>query len=298
MLGTRASYWPIAAAFAVVAWQDRARRARILGAAALGCVGWAVPLVAIVGARHLVALGRAHLLGHFTIWGGSIVTRPQLGARAFAFARDLVFDGLAPSAPLLAALGVILLACARRPLPGTARTAAIVVVPYGLWAFFAQNTLQQPRHLLPLVVAALLGIALSVASRPLAGVAISLAVALAGAPIAIARHRSLPAAAQAAAHVASAYPGGDVAIFGGRSLRFFDALPIVRRERTWLAEVYVELERLPALPRHVLVTSEVVGPPTHGAWLTEVATFCRDARTDRQSPCLTLREYHLPGVLP
>jgi hypothetical protein len=81
-------------------------------------------------------------------------------------------------------------------------------------------------------------------------------------------------------------------------VRFFDELPIVRRERTWLAEVYVDLERMNVLPRHVLVTSEVVGAPTHGAWLTDGPTFCRDPRIDRQSPCLTLRVYHLPGVIP
>jgi hypothetical protein len=298
MLGTRASCWPLAASFALVAWPDRARRAQIFAAALVGCVAWAAPLAAIVGARPLVALASAHLQGHFTLWGGSIVTRPHLGARAFAFARDLFFDGLAPTPPMLAALAVIVAGCARRPRPSTARTAAIVVVPYALWAFFAQNTLEQPRHLLPLVVAALLGIALAAASRPYAAVAVSLAVALAGAPLAIAHHRSLPAAAQAAAHVARAYPGGDVAIFGGRSVRFFDELPIVRRERTAVSEIYVDLLRLNALPRAVLVTSEVEGAPTHGAWLAEGATFCRDPRLDRQSPCLTLRQYHLPGVLP
>jgi hypothetical protein len=72
----------------------------------------------------------------------------------------------------------------------------------------------------------------------------------------------------------------------------------VRRERAWLGEVYVELARLDAIPPHVLVTSEVEGEPTHGARLTDGPTFCRDPRLDRARPCLTLRAYHLPGVVP
>ena len=81
---------------------------------------------------------------------------------------------------------------------------------------------------------------------------------------------------------------------GGRSIRFFPPT-ITTRERTWMSEVYVELEHLDVLPPRVLVTSEVEGAPTHRACLTEGPTFCRDARLDRMRPCLTLREYHLDG---
>jgi len=295
MLGTRASYWPIAVSFAIVAWPWR-RRA--LAGAAVALCAWAAPFVALVGPRRLLALGRTHLVGHFTIWGGSIAARPRLGERAYFFARDLGYDGIAPNALLLPIVCVLTMACLARPSRAAWRTAAIVAAPYALWAFFAQNVVEQPRHLLPLVVAALVAMALALARRPLLGAAAVVAVAAAGAPLAVARARTLPAAAQAAAYVARAWPAGDVVLVGGRSIRFFDKLPIVRRERTWLADVYVELERLDVLPPHVLVTSEVEGPPSHRAYLTDGPTFCRDARLDRMQPCLTLREYHLPGVVP
>jgi hypothetical protein len=296
MLGVRASYWPIAVSWLWIAWRRR-DRARSLSGASIGLLAWLLPFVGVVGPRPLLTLGRTHLIGHFTIWGGSVMTRPSLGHRAFAFARDLAYDGIAPNMVCLAFVAAAAVACVRRPTIAWQRV-LVIVAPYAVWVFLAQNVVEQPRHLLPLVIAALVGLALIGARRPTLGAASSLAVALAGAPLGFAHARILPAAAQAAAHVARAYPARDVAIFGGRSIRFFDQLPIIRRERTWAAEVLVDLERVDVLPKHVLLTSEVLGEPTHAAHLTEGPTFCRDPRLDRQQPCLTLREYHLPGVIP
>src|SRR5262249_50762781 len=57
-LGVRASYWPLGVSFAALAW----RRRRALVGLVAGTALWVVPFVAVVGARPLARLARAHLV--------------------------------------------------------------------------------------------------------------------------------------------------------------------------------------------------------------------------------------------
>jgi hypothetical protein len=295
-LGTRISYWPLVLSFAVVVARFRSadRRAALVGGAA-ATLAWLLPFVAVVGARPLVALGRVHLAGHFADWGGSIATRPELGARAVAFARDLVYDGIWPNRFVLAAA---LAGCAllvRRPSAPARAVTAIVVVPYALWVLFAQNVLEQPRHLLPLVAATVVAIAIAAARRPVIGFAVAALAFAASAPLVL--RRGPPAAAVVAHRVAAAFPAhGDVVVFARRSARVMQAaeptLPVRTADR--VSDILGTLERLDTLPRHVLYVAEEVAAdePARSAAADESLHFCRDARVDRQSPCVTLRSYN------
>jgi hypothetical protein len=297
-IGTRLSYWPLALSFALVAARQRCRRAVLVGAVA-GAVAWMVPFIAVVGARSLIALGRTHVTGHFSEWGGSIITRPNLPLRLWAGARGLAYDGLfAHRLALAAAVLVVIIALAsRRPRPSLRwRTLLIVATPYALWVLLAQNVIDQPRHLLPLVAGACLLLGVLFAPQPRAAAALALLAFSASLPLAIARARTLPAAAQAARWARANFPAPNaVAIFGGRSLRFFEleAPSLLVRPRTWLSEVDVELERLDVLPPVLLVTSEVTVDAARAPRLGDGPTFCRDARLDRAQPCLTLHRYRL-----
>jgi hypothetical protein len=293
-LGTRASYWPLVASFAVVAARRPHRRAVFAGAAA-GLVAWLVPFVAIVGPAALVALARTHVAGHFTTWGGTIATEPRLGLRAFAFARALVYDGLVANRWLLFAAAPLVLLSARA-LPRSRTAWLVVAAPYAVWVLFAQNVVEQPRHVLPLVVFLCVMLGVALARRPPLAVAVAALALAASAPLAWTRARTTPAAAQAAAWVAATYPQPNaVAVFGGRSIRFFDELApsVVTRARTWASEVDVELARLDVLPPVLLITSEVDVDPTRARRVGDGPTFCRDARLDRAQPCLTLHRYRL-----
>src|SRR6185312_9308612 len=207
-IGTRVSYWPLALSFAVVVARFRPveeRRAALAGCFA-ATLAWLVPFVAVVGARTLFALGRVHLAGHFSDWGGAVTTRPELAARALALLRDLVYDGIWPQ-PIglaVALAGCLALAWPWRRPPASARAVAvIVVVPYALWALFAQNVIEQPRHLVPLVAAACVAIGLGAARSPRAtiiGFALAALAAAASAPLVL--HRGPPAAVVVAERVA------------------------------------------------------------------------------------------------
>ena len=300
-IGTRISYWPLAVSFAVVVARARPpaeRRAALAGAAA-ATLAWLVPFVAVVGPRALVALGRVHLVGHFADWGGSIATRPDLGARLAAFARDLVYDGIWPNALALAAALVLVAAAAwpwRAPSPRALFVAAIVVVPYALWALLAQNVLEQPRHLLPLVAALAVAIGRVTARRPLAGAAVAMLAFAASAPLVI--RRGPPAAVVVAERAAARYPGPNQAIvFARRSARIMEAAApsLQPHAADRVSDILGTLERLSILPRRVFYVAEelIDDEPAHTRAADDGLHYCRDARVNRQSPCVTLRSYTL-----
>jgi hypothetical protein len=62
-----------------------------------------------------------------------------------------------------------------------------------------------------------------------------------------------------------------------------------------VSDILGTLERLPRLPPHVYYVAEELAPddPKHSATADDSLHFCRDARVDRQSPCITLRSYNL-----
>ena len=296
MLGVRASWWPLALSWLWLVLRDRAARRRPAVWLALvgGVLIWLVPFALVVGPAKLWTLSRTHVAGHFGEWGGTVVTRPNLLVRAGAFLRDWLYDGLAPVWPLLLAALALIGFAARGRTNGKqlARVGAVVVAPYALWALFAQNVIEQPRHLFPLVLATLVVAGALLSARPLAGVAVSVLLAVASLPLAIERVRVPPAAAQLASYVESHYPPSKVMVFGARSLRFLPP-SIPSSPRTWLSEVDVDLERVDVFPEYVLVTSEVEPDRVRARRLHPVATFCRDRRLDRQTPCLTLSRYVL-----
>ena len=306
MLGVRLSYWPLALSLLVVVLL-RQRQVAFAAGFGAGLAAWLVPFVAVVGMKNLMHLGRVHVAGHFGQWGGSVVTKPNLWRRAGAFARDIFYDGLAPSVWALAAIAVVVVALSilerdrLRALPW--RPVLLVLAPYALWAFFAQNILEQPRHVLPLVEGLLLLLAMVLCSSNLAQVAVFALMLVVSGRLALERDAVPPAAAQAADWLATHQTAGDTLVAGTRSVRFFQAEadrvsppPFQVREDPWLSGLIGELARVDRLPSALWVTSEVdlhsgAGDtaPLPSQWqLDPGPTFCRDARIDRFQPCLLL----------
>lgn len=308
LLGTRLSYWPLVASLGVLACCGPAPsgRRRLLAGLAAGVLVWAVPFFGWVGVRSFVALGLTHLQGHFGSWGGSAVTRPDLVERARFFARDLFYDGFAPSQ--VAGMAVVAVAVftgvlalwTHRPWLRRFKAAPVFVVlaPYALWVFFAQNVAEQPRHLLPLLEGGLLLVGCLLADSRGAIAALCVAALWVNLPLLEERQRLPSSGAQAAAWVAQHHSPETTAIMAGRSWRYFTELPgpYTVRQHTWLSEVWVDLSRFDRLPADILITSEVdahsgmgAATPLPRAWRIEPGPrFCRDPRIDRSDPCLTL----------
>jgi hypothetical protein len=304
LLGVRLSDWPLALSALVIGHRllpGRERALRLLGGCALGVLSWAAPFVWLVGPRRLLALGETHVAGHFGAWGGALSTRPGLGERAFATLRGLLFDGLAPEAWALAAIALVCCwALFKDRAPGRLHLPALLAAlgPYALWVFAAQNVVEQPRHLLPLVEGLLLLLALGLAARPAALGAVAALCAAAALPLLYLRLHQLPAGAQAARFVAAQGDAAGTFVAAGRSARFFRSLApqVAVQEHLALGDLTNSLARLGTFPARIFVTSEIdltsgrPGRPLPDHWSVRPGpVFCRDARLDRAHPCLSLQ---------
>lgn len=199
-------------------WGARARALSIAGAVALTLHA---PLVLREGVGDFIARVVGHAGGHFTRYGGSIGTQPDVGARALALAHGLWAHALGGwwrdrgwwlipwSLAALWALG-------RGLREKGDRTLAVCAGVYLAWAFLGQNVRWQPRHLLPLAPFLALGIARGMTGRARAAVALCGLVACGESVRLMRAQRDVPPPTLALARWADAHldPRGDVLATG------------------------------------------------------------------------------------
>lgn len=173
-LGARLSYFPFALVLALHgAWRRPPSLPARLRDLAFGVLLWLVPLVLVAGAGPLLHVSLLQAQGHFTSWGGSVITVPSFSERIHGVFWGLWANGLGgayPDAPWLRWLALpawlpllFLLTRRARALLRVAPLAAWGAVVYLAWAFLGQNIAYKPRHLLPVVPLLLCGVAVSVA---------------------------------------------------------------------------------------------------------------------------------------
>jgi hypothetical protein len=162
----------------------------------------------------------------------------------------------------------------------------------------AQNV-SQPRHALPIVAVILAFAARGIVTAPRRDVRLTLlAVALWSFVVAgpaaqlVWLHRREPPPGLAAAEwIRAQGPTRDAVLFGGRAARFGEIAGVPSLPRTWMGEVEVTLERLDRLPPRIYLTDEVQFRERARGRVTWQRTFCRDARIEREAPCLGIYRY-------
>ena len=165
LAGLRLSYLPLVIIPALwVLWRSR-HPIRLLGVGAAGVAVWLVPMVIDTGFWTLIDVAWGQTTGHFTEFGGTVQTEPNLDRRAVGLVQGLWADGLGAWWPdrhpltLLVGAGVLGLGGlgGQHLVSGgrwNARRVLIVVLCAGLyaaWAFFGQNVIHKSRHVLPLL---------------------------------------------------------------------------------------------------------------------------------------------------
>lgn len=301
-IGVRVSWAPLL--LPMLLFVPRGARLRAVAALAGALFSWAVPLVGLIGARHLVDLLRTHLAGHASRWGGTALTEP---ARVRYLLRDLFVDGLGAGPDGLgfavAALTLVAIALAlrawRRAQWRAIGPAAIVLGPYLAWIAVGQNLRQEPRHALPLVISLAAGLALAAVFDRSTRVPVAALFALAAVRTALDAHdrRTIaPPGAQLVALVGSLPDAEAAMVFGGRSARFFERTPLATRAMTVgsMGDVTVALGRVDRLPARVFVTSELEDRDASPYVLQPFATLSRPARIDRRAPTLEVFEARGP----
>ena len=302
-LGVRLSWAPLFVGLLVVALVRGAGARALAGLAfVVAMAAWLVPLVLVVSPRVLIALYTTHLGGHATRWGGTALTDPH---RASSLARDVVIDGFgAGTDPLGLALGALLVVVVIRALvvwrqrafPGVGY--ALPVLAYLAWIAVGQNLREEPRHVVPIVVAAAVAITCALTtSRTWTLVAVVWLALLGVRTASDARlRRAIPPAAASLVVLTRGTPGAMA--FGARSARFFDLSPDdarLGRPAATLGDVSLGIGRVDPKPAVVFVTDELGGLDRSPYPLVEVAHPCRPPRLDRRRPCLTVYALQLPA---
>jgi hypothetical protein len=148
-LGARASYAPLVPSLILLPFVLRRKGTPLIGLAAAVCA-WALPLVIVVGPSAFWQEAVLQVGGHFSRWGGSIATLAAGPGERALMLLGQVARGLVPVA-------VIAAFTLRRI---DARVAALLAVPYGVWAWLAQNP-DHARHAAPLTALLCVGLALA-----------------------------------------------------------------------------------------------------------------------------------------
>jgi hypothetical protein len=234
LLGVRLSAAPLVAG--AVLWTAVAAaggRRGLLKAATHGGIhgvgAWMLPLLLLTGPRALWAAGGDHLAGHFTEWGGSATTAPGWG-RLLAFLWDLGPNGLGlwwPDAPLYRLAATLLVPLSlvigirRHPKVPAVAYLATLSLPYALWVFVGQN-LENPRHVLPLVLLLLPLLGAGASRSPVLLAALLFAWGGTAIPLVLANRGTPPTRCQLLAYLAKGEIPEGSTIVCWNSARFID----------------------------------------------------------------------------
>ncbi|RKU20462.1 hypothetical protein C6501_00060 [Candidatus Poribacteria bacterium] len=180
LLGIRLSYLPLLVP-ALLMRLKHTNRLKFIGAGAIGILIWLIPLLWITGLNTLITAAQTQSHGHFSDFGGTVSTNPELWMRFTKTFESIFADGfglywlgrhLITACTTLILLGIIIVAnwqtvkrwFVRKQFGGKSlflNPIFLGCVLYFVWIFFAQNVIHKSRHVLPLLPFLALGIAFS-----------------------------------------------------------------------------------------------------------------------------------------
>ena len=182
LLGIRLSYFPLLAP-ALLARLKHPKRLKYIIAGTIGVLVWLIPLLWITGWNALITAAQAQSHGHFSEFGGTVSTHPELWLRLTKIFESVWADGFGfywRGRHLITACTTIIIGIITifnwqtlrkwvvEKLSGDdsilPNTIFIGCVIYLVWIFIGQNVIHKSRHVLPLLPFLGLGIA-SICSR-------------------------------------------------------------------------------------------------------------------------------------
>jgi len=169
-MGVRLSYFPFVLSAMLVSWFGHKKLGSPVLFFLVGVLVWALPFMLYLGPESLVAIGIVQTTGHFTRWGGSVLTKNDGVVRAVALLWQVIAQGLGTwwsdrswwyLIPTIGLAGFVGLSPAgtSRPQDQSRNFLLIWIVPYLIWIYLAQNITVKTRHSLPLLILVLLFIA-------------------------------------------------------------------------------------------------------------------------------------------
>ena len=325
-LGVRLSYAPLLLSWAglllYLYWQPDSRRVALSDGGyglIVGVCLWLAPQLALTGGIELLHDGLAFTSGHFSQWGGTLISatpqHQQWTYRATMFAwgffayslgfwwTDTSILRMLPSLVMLIAFGL----CCRQLRGGQSIGFLLLyTLPYSLWVVIGQHA-DQPRHLLPLIPVALMLLALGLERlRHLSTAVGSMACALLLIGLGglstrlVTVHRlTPPPQLQVLQYVTRYFESRSTRLYawGTRRMFAFYAPTFDVRQRRDLAAAQQDLENSRQQPAIVLATSDVQGVTTSPQTCL-VQHFERDRYIQQPPWQLDLYRWCPPGYSP
>ena len=165
LAGLRLSYMPLVFLPVLAVLWRVGWRGRQVAAGAAGVFVWLIPMILDTGVWTLVDVAWGQTTGHFTEFGGTVQTAPDLSRRVAGLVQGLWADGLGAWWPgrhgvtgvvgcgALGAGGLGLRRLWRRGAVYDRRVWLLgaAALLYGAWIFLFQNVIHKSRHVLPLL---------------------------------------------------------------------------------------------------------------------------------------------------
>ncbi|MEM6267786.1 MAG: hypothetical protein AAF998_00045 [Bacteroidota bacterium] len=164
--GVRLSYLPFFLPAAILAVKFPRELPRMVLAGLVGTLIWLIPLLLLTGSEELLRVAQRHTAGHFNEWGGGVTSDDAgYGVRLIAMLESIWADGLGGWWPerngvtLLVsggwlagfAVGIRVFLRGKWARRSGVPLVLVSVLAYTLWAYFFQNIVYKPRHILPLL---------------------------------------------------------------------------------------------------------------------------------------------------
>ena len=164
LVGTRLSYIPLLILPIIIHLLKSDRKYYLLFIFSIGCLIWLVPLVWLTGLSDLFQSAMKQTGGHFSDFGGTIITEGMWGKRIISITRSIWADGLGgywfgrsfQTLLLSFPMAYFLYQGMRKKIiyDMDENTAIIIgsFVIYLIWILFFQNVIYKSRHVLPLII--------------------------------------------------------------------------------------------------------------------------------------------------
>lgn len=164
LAGTRLSYIPLLLLPLIIHLFKNNRNYYLLFSFIVGCLVWLVPLVWLTGLSELYYAALKQTGGHFSDFGGTIITEGKWGERIISVMRSVWADGLGgywferSSQTLLVSVPMVYFlyhGMDKKIVYDMDKNTAIIIgsfLIYLVWILLFQNVIHKSRHVLPLII--------------------------------------------------------------------------------------------------------------------------------------------------
>ena len=172
LFGTRLSFFPLIILPLLYTFKNQQNKIELFNYLIFGCFIWLIPMIYITGFNEIIAVASKHTIGHFTEYGGTVLTESNWIKRIILCFHTIWSDGLGGfwfDRSLLTILYSILfipmLYIGFKNYKINHFNVNIIynsVLIYFIWIMFFQNIIYKSRHVLPIVFVILLLVCLGI----------------------------------------------------------------------------------------------------------------------------------------